>query len=164
MKRAVCCCVLIVEHAAHPSRLQEVPLALHAVLYVDQTQQVLLKGAERWREIIQWWTEEKTEDETVPVCLWMKGREGGKGCDTENWISGGRDRGSLCFHCLSDCECVCVCVCVCVSPCAVRKRKKASVINWGGKPKWGSTVRGERDSGGRVNYLHVLLMLEGECK
>lgn len=53
IKRATCHCVFIVEHAAHPSRLQEVPLALHTVLYVDQTQQVLLKGAERWREIIQ---------------------------------------------------------------------------------------------------------------
>lgn len=30
-------------HHAHPSGLQEIPLALHAVLNVDQTQQVLLE-------------------------------------------------------------------------------------------------------------------------
>lgn len=30
-------------HRAHPSGLQEIPLALHAVLNVDQTQQVLLE-------------------------------------------------------------------------------------------------------------------------
>lgn len=33
-----------IESVAYPSRLQQVPLALHAVLYVDQTQQIFLEG------------------------------------------------------------------------------------------------------------------------
>ena len=74
---------------------------------------------------------------------------------------GGEIEGACVFTvCQIVSECVCVCVCVSVHVLWERE-KKAGVINWGGKPKWGSTVRGERDSGGRVNYLHVLLMLEG---
>lgn len=36
---------------AYPSSLQQVPLALHAVLYVDQTQQILLERDNKTAEM-----------------------------------------------------------------------------------------------------------------
>lgn len=97
------------------------------------------------------------------VCEWKGGKaEKDAILKTE---SVGEEIEGACVFTVCQIVSVCVYVCACVSVHVLWEReKKASVINWGGKPKWGSTVRGERDSGGRVNYLHVLLMLEGECK
>lgn len=46
----------------HPPGLQQVPLALHTELNVDQSQQVLLEEGGRGVEMERWWAEaEKTE-------------------------------------------------------------------------------------------------------
>ena len=72
-------------HDSHPSRLQEVPLPLHAVLYVDQTQQVLLqekRGRETDEDYSGWMTG-TTQRSAIFECLSMKVQGGGKGCDAE---------------------------------------------------------------------------------
>lgn len=95
-------------------------------------------------------------------CLFVNEREGGgKGCDTENWIGGAEIEGA----CVSTvCQPVCVCQCMCVE-----EKKKACVINRGGEPKWGTGGSWQWEArktvgGGFENYLHELLMFEGERK
>lgn len=63
---------------AHPAGLQEVPLALHAVLYVDQTQQVLLREQREHRDggrLTSDGRRRRRRMKLSPVCSWMKGRE-----------------------------------------------------------------------------------------